>query len=440
MSIEITVPELGESVLEATVSRWLKKEGDFVNVGEVLVELETDKVNLEVGAKGAGVLQKIETGEGADVKVGDVLGRIDEKAVEAKADQPKPAKSKTAAKEEGDKPESATVETKPDEPEVEKEEAPARNDGQQMGRQPAAQVSPVAARLARDRNVDINKIAGTGNEGRVTKADVEMYLQRQEAAQVSKEQIPAAKERETQPTPSASPSSVRTEERVRMSRRRRTIAQRLLDATQNTAMLTTFNEIDMSAIMDIRKRHNEEFQKRYGIKLGFMSFFVKASISALRAFPQVNAEIAGEEIVLKHYYDIGMAVGSSEGLVVPVVRDADRLSFAEIEQRIKDLVAKTEEGKLSIEDLRGGTFTITNGGVFGSLLSTPILNPPQVGILGLHKIEERPVALNGQVVIRPMMYVALSYDHRIVDGREAVQFLVHIKQVLEDPAWMLVGG
>jgi 2-oxoglutarate dehydrogenase E2 component (dihydrolipoamide succinyltransferase) len=225
-----------------------------------------------------------------------------------------------------------------------------------------------------------------------------------------------------------------------MSRRRRTIAQRLLDATQSTAMLTTFNEIDMGAIMDIRKRHNEEFQKRYGIKLGFMSFFVKASISALKAFPQVNAEIAGEEIVFKHYYDIGMAVGSEEGLVVPVIRDADRLSFAEIEQTIKDLVVKTEEGKLSIEDLRGGTFTITNGGVFGSLLSTPILNPPQVGILGLHKIEERPIALNGQVAIRPMMYVALSYDHRIVDGREAVQFLVHIKRVLEDPAWMLVGG
>ena len=225
-----------------------------------------------------------------------------------------------------------------------------------------------------------------------------------------------------------------------MSRRRRTIAQRLLEATQSTAMLTTFNEIDMSAVMDIRKRHNEEFQKRYGIKLGFMSFFVKASISALKAFPQVNAEIAGEELVFKHYYDIGMAVGSSEGLVVPVIRDADHLSFAEIEKRIKDFVEKTEQGKLSIEDLRGGTFTITNGGVFGSLLSTPILNPPQVGILGLHKIEERPVALNGQVVIRPMMYVALSYDHRIVDGREAVQFLVHIKQVLEDPAWMLVGG
>lgn len=417
MAIKIEVPELGESVLEATVSRWLKKEGDFVNVGEVLVELETDKVNLEVGAKGAGVLQKIEAAEGEDVKVGDVLGTIDEKAGEQR-------------------PEPATVPAQQPEPQAKREEAPGRNDGQQEERQATPQVSPVAARLARDRNVDVSKIAGTGNEGRITKADVESYLQRQEKAQGSEKQLPAERERER---PAIATLSDRQEERTRMSRRRRTIAQRLLEASQTTAMLTTFNEIDMSAVMDIRKRHNEEFQKRHGVKLGFMSFFVKASISALKAFPQVNAEIDGEELVFKHYYDIGMAVGSSEGLVVPVIRDADRLSFAEIEQRIKDLVAKTEEGKLSIEDLRGGTFTITNGGVFGSLLSTPILNPPQVGILGLHKIEERPIALNGQVVIRPMMYVALSYDHRIVDGREAVQFLVHIKQVLEDPAWMLVG-
>ncbi|HSK88596.1 MAG TPA: 2-oxoglutarate dehydrogenase complex dihydrolipoyllysine-residue succinyltransferase [Anaerolineales bacterium] len=425
MAIKIEVPELGESVLEATVSRWLKKEGDFVNVGEVLVELETDKVNLEVGAKGAGVLQKIEAAEGADVKVGDVLGTIEENAGEQAVKS-----EKVEEKEPEPAPEAVQAQKA-------KEERSERDDGQQAERQAVPQVSPVAARLARDRDVDVSKIAGTGNEGRITKADVESYLQRQEKAPGSEKQLPAERERE-QPVSVA--ASDRREERTRMSRRRRTIAQRLLEASQTTAMLTTFNEIDMTAVMDIRKRHNEEFQKRYSVKLGFMSFFVKASISALRAFPQVNAEIDGEELVFKHYYDIGMAVGSSEGLVVPVLRDADRLSFAEIEQRIKDLVAKTEEGKLSIEDLRGGTFTITNGGVFGSLLSTPILNPPQVGILGLHKIEERPIALNGQVVIRPMMYVALSYDHRIVDGREAVQFLVHIKQVLEDPAWMLVGG
>jgi 2-oxoglutarate dehydrogenase E2 component (dihydrolipoamide succinyltransferase) len=446
MAIEITVPELGESVLEATVSRWLKKEGDFVNVGDVLVELETDKVNLEVGAKGAGVLQKIEAPDGADVKVGDVLGRIDEKASEQKTEGPKAAEPQAASASAREEQAPEAFPTKQAEPETEKEAPPERRDGQQAERQPMAQVSPVAARLARDKNVDLSKIQGTGNEGRVTKADVEMYLQRQDAAGVTEKPAPPEGAPEAAPQPSAprpsptAPASDRREERTRMSRRRRTIAQRLLEASQTTAMLTTFNEIDMGAVMDIRKKHNEEFQKRYGVKLGFMSFFVKASISALKAFPQINAEIDGEEIVFKHYYDIGMAVGSSEGLVVPVIRDADRLSFAEIEETIKDLVARTEQGKLSIEDLRGGTFTITNGGVFGSLLSTPILNPPQVGILGLHKIEERPVALNGQVVIRPMMYVALSYDHRIVDGREAVQFLVHIKQVLEDPAWMLVGG
>ena len=442
MTIEITVPELGESVLEATVSRWLKKEGDFVNAGDVLLELETDKVNLEVGAKGSGILQKIEVPEGADVKVGNVLGIIEEKAGAQQGAEPKGS---------GERTETAVAETQQAEPvgaeakqtavAPEKEEASVRNDGQQMERQAAPQVSPVAARLARDKNVDIGKISGTGAEGRVTKADVEMYLQKQEAIQVAEKPVETESPSSAQPQPAASISPPdHREERVRMSRRRRTIAQRLLEASQSTAMLTTFNEIDMTAIMDIRKRHNEEFQKRYGIKLGFMSFFVKASISALKAFPQVNAEIDGDELVFKHYYDIGMAVGSSEGLVVPVIRGADRLSFAEIEQRIKEFVAKTEQGKLSVEDLRGGTFTITNGGVFGSLLSTPILNPPQVGILGLHKIEERPIALNGQVIIRPMMYVALSYDHRVVDGREAVQFLVHIKQVLEDPAWMLVGG
>jgi 2-oxoglutarate dehydrogenase E2 component (dihydrolipoamide succinyltransferase) len=439
MAIEIKVPELGESVLEATVSRWLKKEGDFVNVGDVLVELETDKVNLEVGAKGAGVLQAIEAAEGADVKVGDVLGRIEEKAGEAAPDGGRKQEPQAAEQETGEEaPQPVPAEVRQTEPETEKEEASGRTDGQQMERQAAPQISPVAARLARDKNVDVSKIAGTGNEGRVTKADVEMYLQKQQTSQPAP--APVVKEPPAAPQPSvgAAPSE-RREDRTRMSRRRRTIAQRLLEATQSTAMLTTFNEIDMSAVMDIRKRHNEEFQERHGIKLGFMSFFVKASISALKAFPQVNAEIDGEELVFKQYYDIGMAVGSSEGLVVPVLRDADWLSFGEIEQTIKDLVKKTEEGKLSIEDLRGGTFTITNGGVFGSLLSTPILNPPQVGILGLHKIEERPVALDGQVVIRPMMYVALSYDHRIVDGREAVQFLVHIKQVLEDPALMLVG-
>jgi 2-oxoglutarate dehydrogenase E2 component (dihydrolipoamide succinyltransferase) len=417
MAIKIVVPELGESVLEATVSRWLKKEGDFVNAGEVLVELETDKVNLEVGAKSAGVLQKIAVAEGGDVKVGDVLGTIEEKAG---APQAEPAQAKQPEKQ------------------PEKQEEAPRANGRGAERATAAQATPVASRMAREKDVDLSKVSGSGPEGRVTRADVEQFLEGQGKAPEGAKQSKAEPELKT-----ASPARVpgdRSEERVRMSRRRRTIAQRLLEAKQNTAMLTTFNEIDMTAVMDLRKRRNEEFQAKHGIKLGFSSFFVKASISALKAFPQINAEIAEDEIVLKHYYDIGMAVGSAEGLVVPVIRDADQMSYAEIEKYIKDLVAKTDQGKLSIEDLRGGTFTITNGGVFGSLLSTPILNPPQVGILGLHKIEERPIALNGQVVIRPMMYVALSYDHRIVDGREAVQFLVHIKQLLEDPAWMLVEG
>lgn len=430
MTMKILVPELGESVLEATVSRWLKKEGDHVNVGEVLVELETDKVNLEVGAKSSGVLAKIEVPEGGDVKVGEVLGAIDESG----------AQSEAAAQKETPKPE-------------EKKQEPVRKDGREPEQEAMPQVTPVAARLARENKVDISQLSGTGTQGRVTKTDVEQFLQEQAKPEEIGKQVPAPERtsglRESDAEseeperlvekPSDMPSG-RVEERSRMSRRRRTIAQRLLEASQGTAMLTTFNEIDMSAVMDLRKRRNEEFQKRYGVKLGFMSFFVKAAISALKAFPRLNAEIQGDEIVLKRHYDIGMAIGSEEGLVVPVIRDADHLSFAEIEKEIKDFVEKTEQGKLAVEDLRGGTFTITNGGVFGSLLSTPILNTPEVGILGLHKIEERPIALNGQVLVRPMMYVALSYDHRIVDGREAVQFLVHIKQLLEDPAWMLVEG
>jgi 2-oxoglutarate dehydrogenase E2 component (dihydrolipoamide succinyltransferase) len=431
MAVKIVVPELGESVLEATVSRWLKKEGDFVNAGDVLVELETDKVNLEVGAKSAGVLQKISVAEGGDVKVGDVLGTIEEKAGAPReaAPQAEPAQAKQPEKQ---------VE-KQSEKQPEKQEETPRANGRGAERPTAAQATPVASRMAREKDVDLSKVSGTGPEGRVTRADVEQFLEGQGKAPTDEKKARAESEVPVV-QPAKSIPGDRSEERVRMSRRRRTIAQRLLEAKQNTAMLTTFNEIDMTAVMDLRKRRNEEFQAKHGIKLGFSSFFVKASISALKAFPPINAEIAEDEIILKHYYDIGMAVGSAEGLVVPVLRDADQMSFADIEKKIKDLVVKTDQGKLSIDDLRGGTFTITNGGVFGSLLSTPILNPPQVGILGLHKIEERPIALNGQVVIRPMMYVALSYDHRIVDGREAVQFLVHIKQLLEDPAWMLVEG
>ena len=427
MATKIVVPELGESVLEATVARWHKKEGDPVNVGDILVELETDKVNLEVGAKSSGILAKVDVPEGGDVKVGDVLGTIEEDGKQAKTQAQK------------DEPRPAEV------PEQKAESKSVADDGRNTERQPAPQLTPVAARLARENNVDVSQLSGTGTQGRVTKTDVEQFIQGQGKATGAEQQPPAEAaaappKREAVPESAPASSQPGAEERIRMSRRRRTIAQRLLEASQGTAMLTTFNEIDMSAVMDLRKRWNEQFQKRHGIKLGFMSFFVKAAVAALKAFPQLNAEIQGDEIVLKHHYDIGMAIGSEEGLVVPVLRSADQLSFAEIEKRIKDFVDKTQQGKLAIEDLRGGTFTITNGGVFGSLLSTPILNPPEVGILGLHKIEERPIALDGQVVIRPMMYVALSYDHRIVDGREAVQFLVRVKELLEDPGFMLVDG
>jgi 2-oxoglutarate dehydrogenase E2 component (dihydrolipoamide succinyltransferase) len=413
MTVEVLVPEMGESVLEATVTAWLKQEGDYVNVGDILVELETDKVNLEVGAKSAGSLAKIKVQKGGDVKVGDVLALIDEKVGQ-------PAKE-------------ATVEKTP-QPEMET----ARDNGREAERQPAPQVTPVASRLAKDKGVDVSVLTGTGNDGRVTRADVENFLQTQEKVKELPSQVPAKMEARVEV--SEKTVSARPEERTRMTRRRRTIAQRLLEAKQSTAMLTTFNEIDMSAVMELRKRRNEEFQKRHGIKLGFMSFFTKAAIGALKAFPQINAEIDGDEIVLKHYFDMGIAIGAEEGLVVPVIRDADRLSFADIEKQIKDFSAKTKEGKLSIEDLRGGTFTITNGGTFGSMLSTPILNSPQVGILGLHKIEERPIALNGEVVIRPMMYVALSYDHRIVDGIDSVRFLVRVKELIEDPETLLLEG
>ena len=408
MSIEIIVPEMGESVIEATVRAWLKKEGDFVEAGEALVELETDKVNLEVGAKASGVLAKIQVAEGQDVKVGDVLGSIN-------ADAKQPAS----------KPDPQPASPKP-------EHLPTPQEKPQTA-QP--QVTPVASRVAREQNVDVSKVRGTGPDGRVTKSDVQQYAQKQSSAGSE-----AAKQLSKPSQAAGVESAERREERERMSRRRRTIAQRLLEASQSTAMLTTFNEINMSAVMDLRRRRNEAFQARHGIKLGFTSFFTKASISALKSFPRLNAEIQGDEIVLKNYYDIGIAVGAEEGLVVPVLRDADRLTFAEIEKQVKVFSGKANDGSLSVEDLRGGTFTITNGGVFGSMLSTPILNLPQVGILGLHKIEERPIAENGQVVIRPMMYVALSYDHRIVDGREAVQFLVQVKELLEDPAWMLVEG
>lgn len=420
MPVEIKVPEMGESVIEATVGRWLKKEGDPVAVGEAVVEIETDKVNLEVGAEKAGVLSKIQRQKGEDVRVGDVLGVIEE--------APQDATSKRATQE------ARKVEA----PEAKPQETRAPTP--QLAQAPTAAVeasaTPVAKRMADELHVDLSEVKASGPGGRVTKEDVQRHVE-------GREPQPAKIQAETAPPqPQAQlPRSVdgaRREERVRMSRRRRTIARRLVEAQHNAAMLTTFNEIDMGAVMELRERHKEGFKQRYGVSLGISSFFVKAAIGALKAFPRLNAEIDGDDMILKHYYDIGVAIGAEEGLVVPVLRDADRMSFAEIEKKIKDFAQQARDGSLSLEDLRGGTFTITNGGVYGSLMSTPILNPPQVGILGLHKIADRPVVYKGQIVARPMMYVALSYDHRIVDGQEAVQFLVRVKELVEDPASLLI--
>ncbi len=436
MPVEITVPQLGESIVEATVGRWLKGEGDTVAVGESVVELETDKVNMDVAATAGGVLQSILQPEGETVNVGDALAVVDESAAGASA----PAVNTSAAAQTSSQParisnSNAAIEQKPEpaprEPHFTAPPGTLASPTMQEEDAEATRATPVARRMATEHGVELASVRGTGPSGRVTREDVAAYVTSRETPAVS---APAAA------APLLPPVSggERREERVRMSRRRQTIAQRLVEAQHNAAMLTTFNEVDMTAIMDLRKRRRDSFKERYGIGLGFMSFFTRAVISALKAYPRLNAEIQGTDMILKRYYDIGIAVGAEEGLVVPVVRDADTLSFAEIEQQIATLAGKAREGTLNLAELQGGTFTITNGGVFGSLLSTPILNTPQVGILGMHKIQERPIAVNGQVLIRPMMYLAMSYDHRIVDGSEAVRFLVHTKEMLEDPVSLLL--
>ena len=407
MSTNITVPTLGESVTEATVAKWFKAIGEPVSVDEPLVELETDKVTLEVNAQSAGTLSEILADTGANVEVGALLGRISDGAAAkpaAKAERPTPAVAKPA-------------EAKPAEP-------------------PEAPLSPAVRKLVAEHAVDTATVEGTGKDGRLTKGDVLAHLEAR--ATPVPAPVPTAAKAPEPPAPAArAPAPDRREERVRMTRLRRRIAERLKEAQNSAAMLTTFNEADMTAVMDARKRFGEAFEKKHGVRLGFMSFFVKASIAALKEIPAVNAEIDGEDIVYRHYCDVGVAVGTEQGLVVPVLRNADRMSFAEIEKAIETYGRKARDGKLVIEDLTGGTFTISNGGVYGSLLSTPILNPPQSGILGMHKIEKRPVVRDDAVVVRPMMYLALSYDHRIVDGREAVTFLIRIKSCIEDPERLL---
>ena len=427
MAVEIHVPELGESVADATVGRWLKQEGEAVKSGDPLVELETDKINFEVEAEQDGVLEAIAKGEGETVGVGDVIGTIGEgDGTEA------PAGEEEAPQEEQAEAEQAGAEQP--EPEAE-EEADGHREAEN-----GVRASPSVRKLAQEYEIDLGEVSGSGSGGRVTREDVERLIREQSGAPTREAEQPAPEEngkREAAPAPAAEDGR---EERVRLSRRRLTIAQRLVESQQNSAMLTTFNEADMSAVMELRRRRKDAFQERTGARLGFMSFFTKAAVAALKAFPKVNAELQDNELVLKHYYDIGVAVSTDEGLVVPVLRDADRKNFAEIEQGIADLATKAREGKLTLEDLRGGTFTITNGGIFGSLVSTPILTLPQVAILGMHKIQDRPVAVDGQVEIRPMMYLALSYDHRVIDGAEAVSFLVRIKEMIEDPESLLLEG
>jgi len=394
MATEIKVPALGESVTEATVSRWLKKAGEAVAIDDPLVELETDKVTLEVNATAPGVLAEIRVPEGSNVAVGTVLGVIGDGAA-----RPAPVKP------------AAAVAPPPAPPAA---PAPAGM---------AERSGPAARKLMAEAGMAPGQIVATGKEGRITKGDVLTALERG---------APAA------PKPAAPPRETGArEERVRMTRLRKRIAERLKQAQNTAAMLTTFNEADMTAVLALREKYRESFEKKHGVRLGFMSFFVKACIVALREIPAVNGEIDGDDIVYKNHYDIGVAVGTEQGLVVPVVRDADRLGFAEIEKTIAELGRKARDGKLTIEDLSGGTFTISNGGIYGSLMSTPILNPPQSGILGMHKIQQRPVVVGGKIEARPMMYLALSYDHRIVDGREAVTFLVRVKESIEDPERLL---
>jgi len=394
MNIDIKVPILGESIVEGTLARWHKKVGDPINAGEIIADLETDKVNIEVSASATGTVTSLHKHEGETVAVGELIATVDTTAtatVTSHASDTTPASVAVPA--------PATT--------------PATSD---------APATPVARNVAAETGVDLRTVSGSGPDGRITKSDV----------------IKASTPAPVAPVAPIVASNSRREERVKMSRRRQTIATRLVQAQQTAAMLTTFNEVDLTRVMDIRKRKKDSFKEHNGVGLGFMSFFTKATVSALKAFPAVNAEIQADEILYKYYYDIGIAVSTPDGLVVPVLRDADILSFAGIEKGIESLAKRARDNKLGLAELSGGTFTITNGGVFGSMMSTPILNMPQVGILGMHKIQERAMVMNGQIVIRPMMYIALSYDHRIIDGATAVRFLVHIKDLLEDPDSLLL--
>ena len=426
MSEKILVPVLGESITEATVAKWLKKEGDIVETDEAIVELETDKVNLEVPSPIDGVLSEINSKDGETVEVGALLGTVSENRT--KSPEKKIIKKIESKKEENNvinlevKKETPKIFTEPEEEPLilTKEEEPLilnnevkENKTNYLDKNNKI-LSPAVRKIVVENKIDLEKVRGSGKEGRILKGDLISMMG-------------------VNPLPSERKIKYGQEERIKMSRLRQTIAKRLKQAQENAALLTTFNEVDMTNIMEMRKENQEDFQSRYSIKLGFMSFFVKACVAALKTFPSVNAEIDGDEIIYKNYYNISFAVGTEKGLVVPVLRDADQLSFADIEINIKNISEKARDGKITIEDLQGGTFTISNGGVYGSMLSTPILNLPQSGVLGMHNIVERPMVVDGEIKIRPIMYLALSYDHRIIDGKESVSFLKMIKENLEDP-------
>jgi 2-oxoglutarate dehydrogenase E2 component (dihydrolipoamide succinyltransferase) len=418
MSEKILVPVLGESITEATVAKWLKKEGDTVEADEAIVELETDKVNLEVPSPIDGVLSEINSKDGVTVEVGALLGTISQNEIQ-------PSQKKVITKIEPKITENNVVnlEIKKETPRVfeePEEEEPliltneVKKDKTDYSNKNNEILSPSVRKIVVENKIDLEKVRGSGKEGRILKGDLISMMGEN-------------------PQPSERKIKYGQEERIKMSRLRQTIAKRLKQAQENAALLTTFNEVDMTSIMEIRKENQEDFQSRYNIKLGFMSFFVKACVAALKTFPSVNAEIDGDEIIYKNYYNISFAVGTEKGLVVPVLRDADQLSFSDIEKNIKTISEKARDGKITIEDLQGGTFTISNGGVYGSMLSTPILNLPQSGVLGMHNIVERPMVVDGEIKIRPIMYLALSYDHRIIDGKESVSFLKMVKENLEDP-------
>ncbi len=431
MATDVKVPALGESITEGTLAQWLKKAGDTVAADEPIASLETDKVTVDVPSPVAGVLTETVVQEGETVEVGAVIARIDESGTAAAAPSSPEAPAEKAIE--------RTAEATPETAEIPspRDEAPAGDDH-------IATLSPAVRRAVLEHHVDPSSIKGTGKDGRITKDDVLAAAQAKDSgspaeagAQAPQAEAPAPEQKAPPPAPRPALGD-RKEERVKMSRLRQTVAKRLKDAQNTAAILTTFNDVDMSAVMEARARYKDLFEKKHGIRLGFMSFFVKAVALAVRDVPSVNGSIEGEEIVYHDYLDVSIAVSAPKGLVVPVVRNAESMSFAEIEKTIAEYGKKAKDGTLTLDEMQGGTFTITNGGVFGSLLSTPILNPPQSGVLGMHRIEQRPVAVDGEVVIRPMMYLALSYDHRLVDGREAVTFLVRVKEAIEDPTRLLI--